>query len=230
MAQPATALAWRGDLSHRQSNRRLGTVALGASLALLLYAALSYAVRAPEPLARDLQLARWVQALRWRPFTWLLWWMSVLGFLPALPTIPVGTALWLWRAGQPLEALAALASASAGGVAVWLKRVTTRPRPDAQQVRVSSTLGDYGFPSGHVATYTAFCGFLAYLGYIHGRSWAERRLLPLACGLVIGLMGPSRIYRGHHWASDVLGGYILGLGHLVLVLGAYRSLRQAQGR
>ena len=29
-------------------------------------------------------------------------------------------------------------------------------------------------------------------------------------GLVIALMGPSRIYLGQHWFSDVMGAYVLG--------------------
>jgi membrane-associated phospholipid phosphatase len=221
------ATTYRGtraqDAAYR---RRVGPMALGAALSGLAYVGLSYVVRVPRPLAGDLRLARWVQDVRWPPLAWLLWWVSALGFPPALPAIPVAAATWLWLAKHRLEALCVLASSAAGATAVMLKLVATRPRPDASLVRVHSTLKDYSFPSGHVATYTGLCGFLAYLSHVDGVTWKERRLVPAICGLVIGLMGPSRVYRGHHWASDVLGGYILGFGQLLLVLGSYRRLRR----
>lgn len=40
--------------------------------------------------------------------------------------------------------------------------------------------------------------------------------------LLVGLVGVSRIYLGHHWASDVLGGYALGTAYLVILAGLYR--------
>jgi undecaprenyl-diphosphatase len=41
------------------------------------------------------------------------------------------------------------------------------------------------------------------------RSWMRSLLLALL-GMFILLVGISRIYLGQHWASDVLGAYLLG--------------------
>ena len=40
---------------------------------------------------------------------------------------------------------------------------------------------------------------------------------------IILLIGPSRIWMGQHWASDVLGGYTLAFGLLLLVIWGYRG-------
>jgi membrane-associated phospholipid phosphatase len=36
------------------------------------------------------------------------------------------------------------------------------------------------------------------------------------------LIGPSRIYLGAHWASDVVGSYIIGILWLFLVILGYQ--------
>jgi membrane-associated phospholipid phosphatase len=49
-----------------------------------------------------------------------------------------------------------------------------------------------------------------------------RRLLsaPLV-GLVI-VVGPSRIHEGHHWLTDVLGSYLLGMSYVAALAALYR--------
>jgi undecaprenyl-diphosphatase len=44
---------------------------------------------------------------------------------------------------------------------------------------------------------------------LFNRSLARTLLLALL-SVFIGLVGVSRIYLGQHWASDVLGAYLLG--------------------
>ena len=49
-----------------------------------------------------------------------------------------------------------------------------------------------------------------------------RNLAMAAFGLLILLMGLSRIYQGQHWFSDVMGAYLLGSLWLALSIKFYR--------
>jgi len=44
---------------------------------------------------------------------------------------------------------------------------------------------------------------------------------------LIVLIGPSRVFLGAHWASDVVGGYLIGTIWLILLILAYRWALQS---
>jgi undecaprenyl-diphosphatase len=92
-----------------------------------------------------------------------------------------------------------------------MKAITRRPRPLPPDVRVVvARLGGSSFPSGHVLTYVAVYGFAAHLAMsLIERSWLRIAVATPLVGLVT-LVGPSRVYLGHHWPTDVLASYLLG--------------------
>ena len=54
--------------------------------------------------------------------------------------------------------------------------------------------------------------------------------MAICCALIM-LIGPSRVYLGAHWASDVLGSYIIGVLWLfVLILGYQMVLHKRTTR
>ena len=69
----------------------------------------------------------------------------------------------------------------------------------------------YSFPSGHATTALALYGLLAYFIYRHYNRSPSRSLTLWVAGILIILVGFSRIYLGVHFLSDVLAGYLLGL-------------------
>lgn len=92
-----------------------------------------------------------------------------------------------------------------------LKYVVQRPRPDG--FRLVSEVG-YSFPSGHSMVSMAFYGLCAWMVWTYERD----RLLRWACctsfGIIIVLVGISRIYLGVHYASDVIAGFCVSIAWL----------------
>ena len=87
---------------------------------------------------------------------------------------------------------------------------------------MAAPLRGSSFPSGHVLTYVGVYGFLAHLVEAHVDHAVARRAGVAALAGLVGLVGPSRVQQGHHWPSDVLGSYLVGLPLLALYIEAYR--------
>lgn len=98
-----------------------------------------------------------------------------------------------------------------------LKQIFAAPRPDL--LPHLDLVNSYSFPSGHAAGNMVFFGALAMLG--------GRRSAYVAMGLAIALIGISRVWLSVHWPSDVLAGWIEGLGWLALC-GAWLPARRGQ--
>jgi len=93
-------------------------------------------------------------------------------------------------------------------------------------VEIIQASGGNSFPSGHVMSYVAFFGLLFSFGLIlfQGKYWWRIAVLIISVLLIV-LVGPSRIYLGDHWASDVLGAYLLSGILLGVALWMYLYLR-----
>ena len=94
-----------------------------------------------------------------------------------------------------------------------LKFVIQRPRPDGFQLAVEQ---GFSFPSGHSMVAMAFFGLLVWMVWHYESDRATRIGCSVAFGLVIVLVGVSRIYLGVHYASDVLAGFCVSLAWLAI--------------
>jgi membrane-associated phospholipid phosphatase len=133
-----------------------------------------------------------------------------------------------WLVDLRLEAITIAAVYAISGLLNGLiKIIVGRPRPNASLVEVFQNAGGQSFPSGHVMSYVAFWGLLFTFGVIlfDGRRWWRIALLVVS-GFFVVMVGPSRIYLGAHWASDVLGAYLIEAALLGIALFVYLQLDQ----
>jgi membrane-associated phospholipid phosphatase len=174
--------------------------------------------------ALDVAVTKAVQRIDNPAFSWLMLAISAPGYWPWGLVVLCAASLGLVLARCYPEALFLLATEGAGLLTAQIKLMIERPRPSGDSIRVVSAALDYSFPSGHVVGYVALYGFLFFLTYVLlRRSWL--RSLLLGClGSLVALIGVSRIHLGHHWVSDVLGGYALGTAYLLLLIVGYRLL------
>ena len=185
------------------------------------FASLTYLVETIPSFPIDLQITRAIQSIDSPLFAGLMRLISWPGFSPQSMIITVLIGFILYVYGLRWEAATALLASLLSGVTNQIvKDFIHRPRPTIDAVQVFETLTSYSFPSGHVMFYTILFGFLWYLVYALLKRSLWRSLLLAVLGSLILLVGISRIYLGQHWASDVLGAYLLGgllLSGVVLV-------------
>ena len=153
--------------------------------------------------------------------------ISYPGSSSLLPVLVILTTIVFWVIGVRLEAVfvAGLSIVSLF-LNLLIKVQVGRPRPTGHLVHIIQTAIGYSFPSGHVMAYISYWGLLFCFGVIlfQGRHWWRTALLVILAAFVV-LVGPSRIYLGDHWASDVLGSYLIGGVLLGLAIVVYRPLK-----
>jgi undecaprenyl-diphosphatase len=216
---------WSGRLAALRTRLFASATVAGAAL----FGALAWLVQAEHLAGVDLALTRAVQTLDDPRFAALMRAVSQPGSPALSMPLIAGTALVLGLLGQPLAAGITAAAGSVALLAVPLKLLIARRRPDDDLVPVAGDLPDHSFPSGHTLGYVAFFGFLAYLCYTRLRRGRLRTALLWALGALILLVGPSRVYLGYHWPSDVLASYALGLVCLLALVGLYARETAALG-
>lgn len=107
-----------------------------------------------------------------------------------------------------------------------LKNILQRPRPDG--FRLISESG-YSFPSGHSMVSMAFYGLFIYLAYTKIENKNLRSIVCILLSILVVLIGFSRIYLGVHYASDVLGGFLISMSYLIVFVEIVPKLLNLKG-
>jgi membrane-associated phospholipid phosphatase len=175
------------------------------------FSMLTFLVETTPSFPIDLQITHAIQSINSPVFAGLMRVISWPGFLPQSIIITLLIGFMLYVSGLHWEAVTSVLAALFSGVINELvKDVIQRPRPTVDLVNIFEILKSYSFPSGHVMFYVNVFGFIWYLAYTLLKRSLKRSLLLGFFGGLILLVGVSRIYLGQHWASDVLGAYLLG--------------------
>ncbi len=135
------------------------------------------------------------------------------------PMIGIAVAIvgYLWWRNRRREAIlvgVTLGLVTAGSEAV--KELVHRPRPPESQTVVPGVI--YSFPSGHELEAVCILGIVALL------VWRSRAPRPVAVAVAIVVavfcvwVAIARIAINAHWPSDVLAGFLGGIGVLALVI------------
>ncbi len=186
------------------------------------FAGLLALVRAKRSAAFDLAMTIRLQAWQHPAVAELMRLASWPGFPPQSRLIPPAIMAAWWVTGRRRAAAFQLASWGGAALSTAIKAFMRRPRPLPPEVRVVvAPLGGTSFPSGHVLTYVAFYGFLGFLLAEHLRDGPLRNASVMTLTGVLALVGPSRIQQGHHWTTDVVASYLLGLAYLLILIQLY---------
>lgn len=96
-----------------------------------------------------------------------------------------------------------------------VKSIIRRDRPIDINLIVEN---GFSFPSGHSMVSFAFYGFIIYYLYYTDLKKPIKYGLMTLLSFIILLIGLSRIYLGVHYASDVIGGFLLAFIYLVIYI------------
>ncbi len=122
---------------------------------------------------------------------------------------------WAWRRWHESLTLA-LALGLESSVFLAVSFMVGRDRPPVEQMDPSPPTAS--FPSGHVGAASAF-----YIGLAVIVFWNTERVVPRILATAGAVFIPlavagSRLYRGMHYPSDVIVGFVLGVTCLVIAI------------
>jgi membrane-associated phospholipid phosphatase len=226
-AKQRDKVASPGSEDHYSWRKHLPLVLSGVSFAL--FAPLAWWAHKHPVDALDVRITHELQKNHSPLLRHAITYVTYMSGSPGILRVLAFPVAWvLWKKQQRLEAVMTVGVGLSSAVSKEvLQLVINRPRPSSELVRVYKKAHGKSFPSGHVISSISFWGWLMVLGTLRiqpKQAW-QRILLGLPV-LLLGAIGPARVYLGDHWSSDVLGGYLFGCGWLGLFVQLYVSLRK----
>lgn len=96
-----------------------------------------------------------------------------------------------------------------------IKHIVGRLRPDVLHLVVEE---GYSFPSGHSIASMFFYGFAIWLVWRNVKNPAARNILTVLLAVPMLLIGPTRVYLGVHFPTDVLAAWCLAIAAIMLAI------------
>ncbi|XID74411.1 phosphatase PAP2 family protein [Alkanindiges sp. WGS2144] len=188
---------------------RLLSVAIFMSL---IFAVLGFTVQLPALTAQE---TSWLWELQhWQPsgLMQVSIALAYVGGTPGMAVIILLISSFAYKQQRRDISLFAMVAFAGSVMTGWIgKEIISRPRPEVWD-KVAPYYG-YSFPSNH-SVYAVILAGILIMASLHTR-WRNHAVV---FGMIWSvLMGVSRMYLGAHFATDVLGGWVLAIAWLCLL-------------
>jgi undecaprenyl-diphosphatase len=180
------------------------------TFAALVFSLIAIAVASQRGLRLDRAIAHWIQGLgQDRP--WLQAFMPLVTHLGDTWTILLTTIIFAILLLRITRSRRAPYSMILAHLIAWvgnnlIKVTFARQRPQLSPLYLDPS--SYSFPSGHAMISAAVYGTAASL--LCDAFPRFKWLIRISTGLLVLLIGTSRVYLDAHWPSDVVGGFAAG--------------------
>ncbi|KGP92206.1 hypothetical protein N780_01190 [Pontibacillus chungwhensis BH030062] len=194
----------------------IGFVTIG--MAVYLFAELAEQVIEEEKFAFDQMVTDWVQDIQAPWLGTMFGWITELGSVMLLTVASVLFALFIYFFTKKSRWVIVYFAINMLGISLLtkvLKLLFERQRPEVLQ-QYDGT--GFSFPSGHSTGSMVFYGFMIYM--VSTTRWKKsiRYVLNTILGLLIFLIGFSRVYLGVHFPTDILAGFAFGISWLFVCI------------
>nr|WP_208096959.1 phosphatase PAP2 family protein [Paenarthrobacter sp. MSM-2-10-13] len=154
-----------------------------------------------------------------------------IGGTVGMPLIAVGIMIFLATKRRSWTPVILMLAAGLGSLVITLlgKPIFGRSRPDIVDA-IPPYEHSASFPSGHSLNSIVIAGIVAYLIILRLKTTKARVITVLVASVFAFTMGLSRVYLGHHWLTDVLAAWAIGIAWLALVITAHRLYLTARTR
>ncbi len=181
--------------------------------ALVAFGAWTAAVLTPSVARADLSITRWLQQYASPTLDTVLSLLTFLGNAETTIVLVILTGMLLVYRGQAPLAIALLA-VFIGGTAIELAAKHSLPHANVPESLQRHGLSIYHHQFRTPYSYSSGHAFrILLLATVVPGLWTRSRKgaawLPYLLGALVVLMGVALVYLGDHWASEVVGGFLL---------------------
>jgi undecaprenyl-diphosphatase len=185
-------------------------------IGLVGFVALTLIVASRGVIPFDVQLLDYARTYRAYNDAW-----NLLSNAANLPLIAIGFGLVVWlfvkhRRREGILVVLILTAVTAGSEAI--KQLVARPRPPGSDTVVPGVI--YSYPSGHVLEAVTIFGIIAILLWRSSQPLWLRAGFAILVAVFVALVAIARVAIDAHYPSDVLAGFLAGMG----VLGIFAVL------
>jgi undecaprenyl-diphosphatase len=186
---------------------------------------IAYLVELEKLMVFDHHIITYVQGFETGYLTAVMTFFSFIGDTIPVIVITLLSAFFLYRVLHHRREVVLLICTMIGSTLlnVLLKYIFQRTRPDINQIVFEE---GFSFPSGHSMAAFSLYGILTFLLWRHLKTRVGRGTLLTVNGLMIFLIGYSRIYLGVHYPSDVIAAYAASGFWLFTVIWVYQWIQE----